>query len=430
MKFLKAICCVLFLLCHENNDALSIIRDPEIEEILTEITQQIFKVANLDPKTAKVYVINSSEINAFTIGNGYIFINSETLLHFKPEEIFGILAHETAHIAAGHVNRHIHVLQQRAKNFTWAMLAGILGAAVTGSEEAIALILGYAMADDRMYLRYSRGEEMAADALGAEYMKKLGYGIEPMVSVFEDFQKMEIMNGYAHLPTFIRSHPKSCDRINALRRRNSSTHQVPQQLVEKYKRIKIKLKAFLGNPITEMSDNDKYSRAVLYHRTGKLNEAIALLQDLLKKYPNDKYYKETLAQVFYENGRLQDAIKMYAQVYTRDAHILIKIDYARALVEAKQQIDFVIQMLESAKYQERFEGEIFRLLGKAYGIKGREGVAMFMFAQEQMLGQNYQAAEEMLQKALIKLDKQTEKSYIKKTKEFLDILKRERAQLN
>ena len=126
MKFLRAICLALALLCYENSNALSVVRDAEIEEILTEFAQSLFKVAKLDPKTAKVYVIDSPEINAFTIGNGFIFINSGTLLRFSnPLEIFAILAHETAHIAAGHINRLIHVLQQRSENFSIAMLAGI-----------------------------------------------------------------------------------------------------------------------------------------------------------------------------------------------------------------------------------------------------------------------------------------------------------------
>ncbi|MCR5224848.1 MAG: tetratricopeptide repeat protein, partial [Alphaproteobacteria bacterium] len=187
----------------------------------------------------------------------------------------------------------------------------------------------------------------------------------------------------------------------------------------------MKLRAFLGNSFAGASGNDEYLKAVLCHRTGRHNEAISILQKLLKTHPNDRYYKETLAQVFYENGWLQNAINIYEQIYQKGINILIKIDYARALIEARQKIDFAIQMLESAKYQERFESEIYRLLGKAYGIKKREGVAMLMLAQEQMLEQNYQVALEMLQQALSKLNQKTEKSYIKKAKELSEILQRE-----
>ncbi len=429
MKFLRAICLALALLCYENSNALSVVRDAEIEEILTEFAQSLFKVAKLDPKTAKVYVIDSPEINAFTIGNGFIFINSGTLLRFSnPLEIFAILAHETAHIAAGHINRLIHVLQQRSENFSIAMLAGILGAAITGSEEAIAILLGYAMTDDRMYLHYSRGEEMAADALGAEYMKKLGYGVVPMMSVFEYFKQMEIMNGSAGLPIYVRSHPKSSDRIDALRRKNSSSERPAQlaKLTEKYHRVQIKLKAYLGNGLVETSDKDAYSKAVLYHRTGRYDEAISILRDLLKKNPHDKYYKETLAQIFYENGNLEESIKLYSQIYANSSNILIKIAYARALIAANKKIDLAIRILESAKYQERFESEIYRLLGKAYGMKKREGVALYFLAQEQMVLRCYAKALELIKQSLTKLNPKTEQSYIKKAKELEKIVERMR----
>ncbi|MDR1560940.1 MAG: M48 family metalloprotease [Holosporaceae bacterium] len=407
---------------------LQIIRDAEIEETLAEIVKPIFSVAGLRQESAKIFVINSNIINAFTIGNGYIFVTSELLLHFEnPLPLIGILCHETGHIAAGHINRHIGLLQQRANSFMVVMLAGILGAALTGSQDMIALLLGYAMTDERFYLKFSRGEELAADALAVSYLEKLGYSADVLIESFYTFQQMEILNGDANLPVYIMTHPKTNDRISALQKYAKNKRYVAKEnTLKKYKRLIIKLKAYLRKPdLSTQIPGDNYSRAIYFHRTGQTKKAIALLQDLLKKSPNDLYYKETLAQTFYESGLLDESIKIYEQILGNNVNILIKIDYANVLIEANKKIDKAISILESAKYMDHLNSDIFRLLAKAYGKKGKEGLSFFMLAQEQIFLHNYKNAHELLVNSLNKLDKKTETLQYKKAKYLKELIERD-----
>jgi predicted Zn-dependent protease len=406
----------------------SIIRDAEIEEILTEIAKSAFEVAGLRPKSAKVYVVNSDDINAFTIGNGYIFIHSGLLLHFEnPLHFLGVLCHETGHIAAGHIDRQINAIQQRSRNLMLAMLAGLVGAAVTGSQEAVALSLGYLMTDERLYLRYSRGEEFAADALGATYLEKLGYGADVMIETFDAFQRMDILNGGINLPVYIRSHPKTEDRISALQKRvKSKRFKASDELAKKYARVLIKLKAYLKIlDIRTTVPNDDYSRAIYLHRIGRSKEAIVALRNLLKANPKDVYYLETLAQTLYESGRLNEAIEIYEKIYNKNISVLIKIDYANALIEANKKLESAISILEAAKYEDYFNSDVYRLLGKAYGKRKKEGLSLLNLAQEQALLQDYQRARELLIICLGKLDQKTESSQIKKAKYLKELIERD-----
>ncbi|MDR2158390.1 MAG: M48 family metalloprotease, partial [Holosporaceae bacterium] len=237
MKLLRILLASFFLLAKGSAEAdLCLVRDAEIEETLTEMAKPIFKIAGLRPKSAKIYVVNSEIPNAFTTGNGCIFINSGLLLQFKnPLHLLGILCHETGHIAAGHIYRHMSVLEQRSKNFMLAMTAGILGTMAAGSDGAMALCLGYLMTDERLYLRFSRGEEFAADALAAAYLEKLGYGPDVLVDAFDMFQRMDVLNGEENLAVYIKTHPKTSDRISALRRRGEfkKHSQANQELLNK-----------------------------------------------------------------------------------------------------------------------------------------------------------------------------------------------------
>ncbi|GHT97650.1 peptidase M48 [Alphaproteobacteria bacterium] len=415
------------------DESISVIRDAEIEETLAEMVKPIFKAAGLNPETAKVYVINSDSINAFTIGGGYIFINSGLLLKFKnPVHIIGILCHETAHMAAGHINRLIGVLQSRSNNLIAVMIASIIGMAVTGSPDAMALLLGYAISDERFFLRYSRSEEFAADALGASYLLKMGYSLDALIDVFYEFEQIDILNGGHNLPAYIRSHPKATDRISAIKRLsekkpiNTVGKKITKKLAEKYNRLRMKLRSHLKT-IDYTSDvpTDPYSKVIYFHKIGKTSEALSIARDLIAANPNDIYYKETMAQLLYESGKIKEAIEIYKAICNDKTNILIKIDYANALLEHGENLDKAISILESAKYIDNLSEEIFRLLAKAYGKKGREGLSQLMLAQEQMLLRNYPRAYELIKSCLLKLNKKTEVSHIKKAKYFKELLERD-----
>ncbi|MDR3187237.1 MAG: M48 family metalloprotease [Holosporaceae bacterium] len=405
-----------------------IIRDAEIEETLREIAGPIFRAAGLRPESAKIYVLHSEIINAFTVGNGYIFITSGLLLRFENLlHLIGVLCHEVGHMAAGHVERHAYLLQQRSQNFMIAMLAGILGTSLTGSPDAIALLLGYGLTDERFYLRFSRGEELAADALAVSYLEKLGYDAEALIGALEIFQHVDILNGGVNLPAYVLTHPKVDNRISALHRRpKSGKHEADEVPSRKYKRILTKLRCYLGevNPFAEFSKDD-YSQAIYHHRCGKSAKAVALLRNLVKKNPSDLYYKETLAQVLYESGNLSEAIKIYEQICSNNVNVLINIDYANALLEANQKIDAAIEILESAKYSMHLDSDVLRLLAKAYGKKKKEGLALLMLALEQIFLGDYAKAHELLTNSLGKMNEKTEPSHYKKAKYFKELLERD-----
>src|ERR1700683_4741316 len=83
-----------------------IIRDAEIEQLLREYTQPILKAAGLAQQNVRVVIINDPSFNAFVADGHRIFINSGALMQANtPNEVIGVLAHESGHIAGGHLAR-------------------------------------------------------------------------------------------------------------------------------------------------------------------------------------------------------------------------------------------------------------------------------------------------------------------------------------
>src|SRR5581483_10497411 len=104
---------------------LPLIRDAEIEQLLREYTQPLLKTAGLSQQNIQVVIINDRAFNAFVADAKRIFVNAGALMEAEtPNQIIGVLAHETGHIAGGHLSR---IREQLAASSTQAILAMILG---------------------------------------------------------------------------------------------------------------------------------------------------------------------------------------------------------------------------------------------------------------------------------------------------------------
>src|ERR1700722_5275760 len=107
----------------------TLIRDAEIEDVLKRMIHPLFKAAKLNPKSLHLYVINSTEINAFAMGGERIAINTGLLLKATSAlQVMGVLAHETAHIAGNHIIRGMDAYEKALLQ----SLIGTLGSVIAG----------------------------------------------------------------------------------------------------------------------------------------------------------------------------------------------------------------------------------------------------------------------------------------------------------
>ncbi|MBT4907741.1 MAG: M48 family metalloprotease, partial [Rhodospirillaceae bacterium] len=88
------------------NRNIGLVRDAEVENIIRDYATPIFNAAGLDSSVVEVHLVNDARLNAFVAGGQRVFINTGLLVRAKgPEEVIGVIAHETGHIAGGHLAR-------------------------------------------------------------------------------------------------------------------------------------------------------------------------------------------------------------------------------------------------------------------------------------------------------------------------------------
>ena len=118
---------------------LPLIRDAEIEQLLREYTQPILRAAGLAQQNIQVVIINDRAFNAFVADGRRIFVNAGALMEAEtPNQIIGVLAHETGHIAGGHLSRMREQLAAATTQSIIAMMLGVgamVAAARSGSAE-------------------------------------------------------------------------------------------------------------------------------------------------------------------------------------------------------------------------------------------------------------------------------------------------------
>ena len=85
---------------------LPLIRDTEIEQLLRDYSAPILRAAGLAQQNVRVIILNDRSFNAFVMDGRHIFINAGALFEATtPNEVIGVFAHETGHLAGGHLLR-------------------------------------------------------------------------------------------------------------------------------------------------------------------------------------------------------------------------------------------------------------------------------------------------------------------------------------
>lgn len=382
--------------------AASLIRDEEIEQDLRAFSAPVFRQAGISPSAVNFVLVDQNDLNAFVAGGQNIFIFTGLILRTaSPDELVGVIAHETGHIANGDLIR----IKTEAENISMQVLAatllGIAVAAGTGKSEAgVAAASAAESVGQRQLLRHSRMQETAADQSGVNYLLGAQLPVSGMLSFMEKLQDQELLPDSQQIE-YVRTHPLTIERVSYLQGVASSTakrgYAFPPEWTERHRRMVAKLKGFLF-PDQAMLDkgNDlpaRYGRAIALYRKGRIADSLKILDPLMKEEPKNPYFYELKGQMMLENGRVNEALAPYARAAElMPSSALIRTAYAHALLEAKgdtkkNQAEAVKQLTQSLHTEPQ---NIFthHLLGIAYGKQGNEGLSRLHLAEEQLLKNN------------------------------------------
>jgi len=159
-------------------------------------------------------VVESKEVNAFSLPGGYIFVY-EGLVKFaeSDDELAGVLAHEISHASF----RHIATLQREAQKFQLATLPAILVAIFSGGQTGAGVMTLSQLISTSKGSGWSQEAELAADYGSFQYLQHTSYNPVGMLTFIERLARAQSAQESVDWGIF-RTHPPSRERAEALTR--------------------------------------------------------------------------------------------------------------------------------------------------------------------------------------------------------------------
>lgn len=188
------------------------LRDPRLEAIMVRMAQA------LEVPHIAVHVYDVEPVNGLAAPDGRIFLTRGFIDRYRQgivsaEEIASVVAHELGHVALGHTKRRM--IDVTGQNAVFMLIATLLSRFIPIIGVFIASYVTRALGAG-----LSRKDENEADAYASALLVKAGIGTAPQKSLFAKLDRLTGAKG-DEIPQWLRSHPKTKERIAAIEAREA-----------------------------------------------------------------------------------------------------------------------------------------------------------------------------------------------------------------
>ncbi len=414
-KILKSLCMVIAVLsfnavtmCHDG-EKIEFISDDEIETALSDWLKEIFEAAGMSIKP-QVVIINTLDVNAAATYGGVVFVNAGLVIKCKKvEQLLGVLAHETGHIAGGHLAKISAGVNEAQVPAVASLILG--GAATLLSGNPAGLLAGMAGGEHiflRSMLRFSRTQEESADAFALKYLEKKKWPVDGLADFFD---VLERQYGTDQEDPYMLTHPECRTRKTKILQfkeslKDLTLYKMSDSYTQKFERIRAKLFGFIKKPIaialeyplSNTSFPAKYARLISHYvhskEPTKMTRVLEMLENLKADSPKDPYLYEMQGQFLFESGRIDECIEpLRKAIEIKPNALLIKLTLAHALIEKKSSSSSNTNLTEALTYLNQIVNQnpqipfAWKLMGMAYGKQQKSNEASACFAEEAYLTQ-------------------------------------------
>lgn len=398
---------------------IGLIRDAEAEALVRDYARPILKAAGLGGANIQVKIVADKTFNAFVADQRHIFINAGTLIEARtPNELIGVLAHETGHLAGNHLVQMREAIIRSQILSAIAMIGGAAAGIAGGSGGAAgAAVLGGAQIGQRSVLAYARSEETAADRAAITYLDKTGQSAKGMLDTFERLSGDQLF-GSAFTDPYTLSHPLAGERIALIQDLAEKSPNFGRTddaaLSRRHDLVRAKFVAFTGSaqqtarayPPTDDSLAAAYARAIVAFRYGDPKSAVAATDTLIKADPKNAFFHELKGQILLETGSPKRAIEpLRKAVSLAPKEGLIRVMLGHALVASDEEgnLKEAVKELTKGIGDDPDQPIGYRQLAIAHARLGDTAMADLATAQGEFASGDVKSAKQYAQRAQAKL---------------------------
>ena len=390
------------------------IRDTELEAGLQKLMAPLVEAAGYPPNSLTIRIIIDPNYNAFVAGEQIIYVHSGLILNAKSaEEIIGVLAHEIGHLKAGHVPRRDAAIAEANSANALTALAAIAVVAGGGGNAAAGVLIGGQDQVTRRLLQTIRYDEAVADEIGLSLLDKSGISANGLRDM------MQRMAAQRALPEsrqsrYYQTHPDAAERLSIYQdhvsRQTGKTTPISAEILAVVDRLETKMRAYVEPPqsvLAQFDDgdalNDLYAKSIALYRRGELEQAMTVIDNLIKMAPQDAFFHEFSGDILLSMGKPDAAAQAYEQAISiRPDSPQILLNYGRALIASSKTTNLTkaISALEQARDGEPKWTFAYRQLAIAYGRAGQFAAADITLADEALMAGDTNQAVKMAKRSL------------------------------
>lgn len=400
-----------------------VLRDTETEQLLRDYTRPILRAAGLEKQNIQVVIINNSVFNAFVADGHRIFVNYGAILQSEtPNQLIGVLAHETGHLAGGHLAKMHQQLANAQTQLVIATLLGVgaiaAGATRGGGDNGLANAGAAALSAPQSVIQhtllsYQRAQEEQADRAGVKFLTMTGQSPKGMYDTFKRFANESLFAAEGSDP-YLQSHPMPQERVDALEQLVKTSPYWDKKddpaLQLRHDMVRAKISAFMERestvyrryPLSDTSLPARYARAIATYRHGDLRTALTQIDALIQVQPNNPYFYELRGQALLEGGKPTEAIApLRKAVQLSNNAPLIEMLLGQALVATDNTAytTEAINILKAALARETEAPLGYTQLAMAYAKKGDYADADLASAQAAYLRGDNKTARDLASRA-------------------------------
>lgn len=187
---------------------IPLLRDTEVQGYIDTIGKRLAEVAPGPKFPYQFRVTNLSDVNAFALPGGFLYVNRGLIELVRTEgQLTGVMAHEMAHVALRHQTNQVSKAYLARAGV--GILGGILGGGQSSSASIMRAVGGLGL--NALFLKFSRTAESQADIVGAQMMEHAGYDANEMSDMFE-LLRQQAGRDPGRLERFLSDHPAPVDR--------------------------------------------------------------------------------------------------------------------------------------------------------------------------------------------------------------------------
>lgn len=434
-----------------------VVDDPLLDDYINNLGFRLVANSAKPKDHFAFFIAKDPVINAFSAPGGYIGIDSGLIVITRNEdELAAVMAHEIGHITQNHLQRAYESAKKDTPLMALIALGAIAAGGAAGGQAAAATLLGGQGVLMQKEINFTRKDEAEADRTGIETLSKSGYDPNAMAGFFQRMEdEMSADSGGFQVPSLLQDHPVTAERISDAKARAGALIAAQKlqpggNLLDKNRWVQQTAPiAYVKDPTTllpvkrstdrgintyllmrervrVLSDDayrmsnyyagligrqdgryntpeNHYGYALALTRSGQGAKAVAQLQPLLDKAPDNLIVRLAMADARLQAGERAAALGIYAALNTESPrNKAIGLAYANALTfggsteQAAQAAQLLRPMLEDTD-----EPSLFTAYARAAERAGEKVRAGEAYAQASYLsGRPFDAMEQL--KTLLK----------------------------